>query len=104
ADACDLRLRLSSAPDHPERCRAFASEVLRRYRTGRAGAQASQIVGFDQRNELRSVDSEEGDDERGSVTGRSVCLDARVAQLEIGGRHVREPPLQQSEPTPGRDL
>src|SRR4029077_13751223 len=73
ADACDLRLRLSSAPDHPERCRAFASEVLRRYRAGRAGAQASQIVGFDQRNELRSVDSEEGDDERGSVTGRSVC-------------------------------
>ena len=90
---------ITPSEDAPSRARYFAATRARRTR-----AQTSEVIRLDHRDELRTVDGEERDDERGSVSGRPVRLHTRVAELEVRCRHVGQPSFLQFEPPSWRDL
>ena len=104
ADATHLGLRLPAAAEHAERGRAVAGEVLRGDGARGSGPESAEVVGLDHRDELRAIGREQRDDERRAFVKPRVCLDARVAELEVGRGHVRKTALLQFEPTPGGNV
>src|SRR5439155_16662549 len=83
--------------------RTVASQVLRCNGARRARPQPAEPVRLDQRDEFWPVDREERHDERGALAKSGVGLDARVAELQVGGGHVRQTSLFELE-TPARSV
>ena len=64
--------------------------MLRRDTARGAGAQLAELVGVDNRHELRRVRAEERDDEARAGAEAGVDLRARIPELEVRSRHHGE--------------